>query len=307
MIDPELRPFLKMWDARWAVLPAGAPVQARRAIIDGIAAELRQPLPEGVVLEERRVPHGDEGVRVCIWRKSAVRPAPALVYLHGGGFVQGSPETHDAITAAIAGRTGYTVISVDYALSPEHRFPVALRQCEAVMRWLFAQADALGIRANAISVGGDSAGGNLAAALTLLFRGTPHGLRGQLLIYPVVAFDPDTPSMKENADGPIISAASVPGALELYASGPADCRNPLFAPLLAESHAGLPAAFVAIAEHDPLRDEGRAYADRLRAAGVPVTLDAGTGLIHGYLRALTYSAAVRASFARMCDWLEQVA
>ncbi|MCW5749293.1 MAG: alpha/beta hydrolase, partial [Alphaproteobacteria bacterium] len=253
MIHPELQPFLRWWDEKWAALPAGAPATARRAIIEAIAAELRQPLPADVSVDERRVPHGDLPVRVCIWRHRAVRPAPALIFMHGGGFAQGSPETHDAITAGIAARTGYTVLSVDYALAPEHRFPVALRQCEAVVNWAFAHAGELGIRPDAISVGGDSAGGNLAAALTLLFRGTPQSLKGQLLIYPVVEFGTHRPSFSENANGPIISAAGVPATLAMYCPDPADQKSPLFAPILADSHAGLPAAYVAVAEHDPLR------------------------------------------------------
>ena len=307
MIDPELKPFLRMWDETWSVLPPGAPAEARRAIINRNSDEMREPLPPNVVVEERHLPHGDRQVRVCIFRHRSVRPAPALIYMHGGGFVQGSPETHDAITAGIAERTGYTVISVDYALSPEHRFPVALRECEAVVAWTFVHAGALDIRSDAICVGGDSAGGNLAAALTLLFRGTPHVLRGQLLFYPVVEFNTGRPSFTENADGPIITAAGVPATLALYCPNPADRESPLFAPMLAPDHAGLPAAYVAIAEHDPLRDEGRAYANRLRACGVPVELDAGTGLIHGYLRAMMYCGAVRGSFARVCDWLRRLA
>jgi acetyl esterase len=307
MINPELQPFLRWWDEKWAVLPPAAPPQARRAIINAISDELRQPLPAAVTLEERQVPHGDRPVRVCIFRNTAVRPAPALIFMHGGGFVQGSPETHDAITAGIAERTGYTVVSVDYALAPEHRFPVALRQCEEVVRWTFAHAPELGIRGDAIVVGGDSAGGNLAAALTLVFRGTAQAIKGQLLIYPVVEFNPMRPSMIENANGPIITAAGVPGARALYCPDPADQKDPLFAPMLADDHAGLPTAYIAIAEHDPLRDEGKAYGDKLRAAGVPVELHAGTGLFHGYLRALTLSGAVRDAFGGMCDWLRRLA
>ncbi|HJQ60253.1 MAG TPA: alpha/beta hydrolase [Vineibacter sp.] len=303
MINPELQPFLRWWDEKWSVMPPGAPPQARRAIINAISDEMRQPLPPHITQEERRVPHGDRTVRVCVFRNTTVRPAPALIFMHGGGFVQGSPETHDAITVGIADRVGYTVISVDYSLAPEHRFPVAVRECEAVVHWAFANAAELGIRRDAISVGGDSAGGNLAAALTLIFRGTPQALKGQLLIYPVVEFNPTRPSMIENANGPIITAAGVPSALTLYCPDPADQKSPLFAPMLAPDLAGLPTAYVAVAEHDPLRDEGRAYADRLRASGVPVELHAGTGLFHGYLRALTLSGAVRDAFGGMCDWL----
>ena len=127
--------------------------------------------------------------------------------------------------------------------------------------------------------------------------------QGELLVYPACDFDMDRPSYRENPDGPIVSVASMPAVNAMYCPNPADLRHPLAAPLHATSHAGLPPAYIAVAEHDPLRDSGTAYADALRAAGVPVQVDAGPGLIHGYLRALAYCADVRAAFTRQCRWL----
>jgi acetyl esterase len=218
----------------------------------------------------------------------------------------GSPETHWDITATLAAACEMVVISVDYALAPEQPFPAAVDDCRAVVQWAFSEAGALGLRREAIAIGGDSAGANLAAAMTLLFRGAPERLRAQLLVYPGMDFSHDRPSHRENGDGPIVTVAAMAAVDAAYCPDPQDRLNPLAAPLLAESHDGLPPAFVAVAEHDPLRDSGIAYAEALRAAGVAVVLDRGPGLIHSYLRAVTYCAAARQAFERMGAWLRTV-
>jgi acetyl esterase len=307
MIDNELHPFLEMWNKAWSALPQNAHARERRALIERLSDEARQPLPADIAKEERHVPHGDGSVRVVIFRRKATRGTPCLVYMHGGGWLQGSPETHDAITIGIAQQAGYTVISVDYALAPEFPFPAAIKECETVVRWAFANAPELDIDAAQISVGGDSAGGNLAAALTLIFRDSFPALKGQLLFYPAVDSEQARPSYRENADGPIITTATMRPTLLQYCPNEADLKNPLVAPLLAPDHTGLPPAFIAVAEHDPLRDDGIAYAERLRAGGVPVQLDRGTSLIHGYLRAMSFSTKARGGFAGACAWLRELA
>ncbi len=306
MIDPELQPYLAMWTQAWSHLPPHASVQDRRDLLEKLSDAQRQPLPAGVDSEIRWVHHGGRKVRVCIFRRTGSAAAPCLIYMHGGAFMQGSPETHDTITAGIAAQAGYTVISVDYALAPEQPFPAAMRDCEAVVRWAFASAAELAIDPARISVGGDSAGANLAAVMTLIFRGTPLRLRGQLLFYPPVDTELSRPSFTENAQGPIIRTADMARNWTLYCPNAADLHAPFVAPLRARDHAGLPPAFIAIAEHDPLRDDGKAYAERLAASGVPVELHPGTALIHGYLRAMNYSAAARAAFAAACVWLQRL-
>ena len=308
MINAELRPFLADWERAWSTLPAGSGPAQRRAHFEQVAAAMRQPTPAGVSADEEvRVarPGSPNGVRVRLFRPPGGGPRPALIYMHGGAWMQGSPETHWDITAGIAAAAGRVVISVDYALVPEHPFPAAVEDCRAVVEWAFDNAAALRLDRDAIAIGGDSAGANLAAAQTLIFRDGGRRLEAQLLVYPAVDFRLDRPSHRENADGPIVTVASMPAVNAMYCPDPADLRNPLAAPLLAASHAGLPPAFIAVAEHDPLRDEGLAYADALQAAGVPVALDRGPGLIHGYLRGLAYCADARASFERMCRWLAQ--
>ena len=311
MINPELQPFLDDWSRLWAELPQPASPAQRRAHFERVAQRMRQPTPEGIRTDEEfhiEVAGGPRSVRVRVFRPVGSAPRrPALIYMHGGAWMQGSPETHWDITSRIAAANDQVVISVDYALSPEHPFPAAVHDCEAVVRWAFGDgADVLDVNRNAIAIGGDSAGANLAAAQTLLFRDSDIRLKAQLLIYPGVDFRLDRPSHIENANGPIVSVASMPAVSAAYCPNPEDLRNPLAAPLLATSHAGLPPAFIAVAQHDPLRDEGRAYAQALRDAGVAAKLDEGQGLIHGYLRAMAYCADSRIAFGRMCEWLRDV-
>jgi acetyl esterase len=306
MIHPDLQRFLKDWDDAWATLPPGAAAAARRGHFEGVAAAMREPHPPGIGTREHHVPVPETGetVRVREFRPQAVTaPLPALIYMHGGAWMQGSPETHWDITAGLAHLNQHVVLSVDYALAPEHPFPRALNETLAVARWAHDQAAALGLRADAIAIGGDSAGGNLAAAATLELRGTPQAPRAQLLVYPATDFTLDRPSHRENANGPLVTVASMPMVNAMYCPDTRLHLTPRVSPLRAASHAGLPPAFIAVAQYDPLRDEGVAYAEALQAAGVPVELDRGEGLIHGYLRAKAYCAAARERFERMAAWL----
>lgn len=321
MIHPELQAFLADWAMQWSTLPAGSGPAGRRAHFELVAAAMRQPTPEGVQTQEHHVERALEvreggaaraasaadaptrRVRVRSFRVPSARPQAALIYLHGGAWMQGSPETHWDITAALAALTGRAVFSVDYAKAPEQPFPAAVNDVRAVVSWLFAQAASLGVDASRIAIGGDSAGANLSAAMTLAFRGTECRLERQLLVYPACDFDMDRPSYRENPDGPIVTVASMPAVNAMYCPDPAELRHPLVAPLHADSHAGLPPAYVAVAEHDPLRDSGLAYAQALQAAGVPVEVDPGPSLIHGYLRAMAYCGDVRQRFERMAQWL----
>lgn len=306
MIDPTLQPYLDMWKTAWSGLAPDATIVERRAVLARLADEARQPLPDGIVSEERFIPGEHRAVRVRIYRPAAELAVPALVYMHGGGWMQGSPETHEEITAAIAEATGSSVISVDYALAPEQPFPAAVHDCEAVVRWAFGNATELRIDAEAVSVGGDSAGANLAAAMTLVFRGARERLRGQMLFYPAVDFEHSAPSYTENADGPIIATRDMDATRQRYMPNQADWTNPLAAPLRAKDHAGLPPAFIAVAEHDPLRDDGLAYAEKLGQAGVAVELHRGKGLFHGYLRAMSSARVARAPLDEACAWFARL-
>lgn len=303
MLDPELKPFLDKWEAGWSSLPPDATPQDRRVLFEAIADAMRLPQPDDVETMARFVPRARRNVFLRIDRHREGGAQPCLIYMHGGGWMQGSPKTHADITSRIASQCRQTVISVDYALAPEHPFPAAIEEVQDAVRWARDEAGALGIDETRIAIGGDSAGANLAAAACIALRGTALAPAAQLLIYPAVSFEMDTPSFIENADAPLLKTAGMPATNLMYCGSEANLRNPLAAPLMAESHAGLPPAFVAVAENDPLRDDGYAYAEALRLAGVEVEVDDGKGLIHGYMRAMEYCAQSRAKLSRMCEWL----
>ncbi len=207
----------------------------------------------------------------------------ALVYFHGGGWVLGDLDSHDAICRRLSGGAGVTVIAVDYRLAPETPFPGPLQDCYVATRWVAHNAEELGIDPQCIAVGGDSAGGNLAAAVALLARNEAWPtIRFQLLIYPVTDARFDTASYRDNASGYLLTRDSMMWFWDHYVPNIEDRAQALVSPLRADSHTGLPAALVLTAEYDPLRDEGEAYANALESAGVPVQHTRYSGLIHGF-------------------------
>lgn len=217
-----------------------------------------------------------------VFRPSDDDALPALVYFFGGGWTLGQIDTCDAICRTLANQAGCVVIAAGYRLAPEHKFPAAVHDCFDAVRWIAANARELGIDEARIAVGGDSAGANLAAAVTLLAREDGPSLLAQLLIYPNTLHGSDTPSMRDNDDPSMFNRRSVDWYWGHYLADEADGRNPLASPLLAPDHSGLPAALVITAEYDPLRDESEQYAQALRAAGVPTELTRYDGMMHGF-------------------------
>lgn len=301
-IDPELAPFIAGLEKAWPEPPLTLSVAEWRARIETLSAAARQPYPTGLTVSDHEIP-AERPVRVRVYRPKSDRPLPALVYMHGGGWVVGSINSHDGITAALANDTTCVVISVDYARAPEHPFPAAVEDCQAAVAWVFDNAHALGIDAGAIAVGGDSAGGNLAAAMTFVFKGTSRQIRGQLLLYPCVDVDFATASYRSEANAPYLKSAEMIWFWSQYCPGKESRSNPLAAPMRQSDLSGLPPALVIVAEHDPLRDEGRAYAEKLRAAGNTVTFRPGLGLIHGFLRARAFAQSARDEHTAMTTWL----
>ena len=209
---------------------------------------------------------------------------PALLFFHSGGWVSGDLDTHDNACRAIAKAARCAVVAVDYALAPEHALPAAIGDAAAAYPYAVEQADKLGIDDTLIAVGGDSAGANIAAVLTLLLRdGGKPAPCGQVLLYPATSFVTDTPSRREFHNGPTLNGAALSWFAEQYLPDVASRADWCALPLLAESLAGLPDAYVATCGHDPLRDEGIAYADRLRNEGVQVEHSHFSGQIHGFL------------------------
>ncbi len=217
--------------------------------------------------------------------KRQATPAPTLAYFHGGGWAAGNLETHDHLCRHLALAGGCVVIAIDYRLAPEHAFPAALEDCLAATREIHRRAGELGVDAGRIAVGGDSAGGSLATLVAIELREAgEHFLRAQLLVYPSVDFAGDTASMRENGSGYLLTSTAMEMFVNWYVPDRADRLNPRVSPLRAASLAKLPPALVTTAEFDPLRDEGLAYAQALRAAGVAADYRCYDGMIHGFSR-----------------------
>ncbi|MEO8060824.1 MAG: alpha/beta hydrolase [Burkholderiales bacterium] len=208
---------------------------------------------------------------------------PVLLYLHGGGFTIGNLETHDSLCRQIALRSGAAVVALDYRLAPEHRFPVAVDDAWAAMHWLARHATTLGLDGSRIAVGGDSAGGTLAAVCAIHARDTGLKLRAQVLITPGTTAFADTPSHRRFGKGYLLETAGIEWFFAHYIAR-AQRSDWRFAPLEAESLDGLAPACLVLAECDPLVDEGVAYADRLRCAGVPVELELVRGVTHDFIK-----------------------
>jgi acetyl esterase len=214
---------------------------------------------------------------------SALQKLPVLLFFHGGGFVIGSIETHDILCRELARLSGAAVVSVDYRLAPEHRFPTAQNDAWDALQWLAKNADSLGLDAKRMAVGGDSAGGTLAAVCALMARDAGLKLALQLLIYPGTAATQDSRSHQLYANGYVLEAEHIRYFFDsaLRTSDMADWR---FSPLNAMNHDGVAATFLALAECDPLYDEGLAYADALRASGVQVELEIYRGVTHEFIK-----------------------
>jgi len=241
-------------------------------------------VPIGKV-EDIQFSNGDMEVPVRVYTPVAAPGGalPCLVFFHGGGFVIGDLNSHDALCRQLANEGGCKVVAVDYRLAPEHKFPAAVEDAYAALQWVEAQAGRMGIDANRIGVGGDSAGGNLAAVVSQISnQNNGPEISFQLLIYPTTQAHKETPSMVENGKGFMLEKATMEWFMECYVPDGVDMADPRLSPLMAKDMSGLPPAYVITAQFDPLRDEGKAYADRLRESGVDVTHMHYDDMIHGF-------------------------
>jgi acetyl esterase len=233
------------------------------------------------------IPGQDGVLRIRTYRPLEGRPdelLPAMVYFHGGGWVFGDLDSHDPLCRELCNRARCAVVAVDYRLAPEYRFPAAVEDAVSAIRYVAQHAADLRIDGTRLAAGGDSAGGNLAAVAALTFRdqGGPQ-LRLQVLIYPVTDFAMEAPSYARIVNGYTLTRERMRYFRESYLRGPADVTDWRASPLKAQDLSGLPPALVIAAGHDPLVDEGKAYADRLAAASVPVTYTCYEGVVHGFV------------------------
>ena len=232
---------------------------------------------------ERSIPGPGGEIRARFYRPQCASPPPVLVYFFGGGWVLGSLDAADGVCRVLANATPCAVVAVEYRRAPEHRFPAAVEDCYAATSWVADHGAELDIDSRRLAVGGASAGGNLAAAVTLLARERrAPPLRFQLLVYPPLDHRADTPSRRETADPIFFDRDDLAWCWEHYLARESDGDSPLASPLREADLSGLPPALVITAEHDPVRDEGELYAHRLAAAGVPSELVRFEGLVHGF-------------------------
>ncbi len=284
-LDPEAKASLEKRIEMGVLEPHESSPEEARALQ---AARPNLPGPEVASVSDHLAPgpHGDVPVRVYVPATDDGGPLPVCMWFHGGGWVIGSVATNDATCRALANASGAIVVSVDYRLAPEHKFPVPFDDSYAATVWAAENAASLGGDPSRLAVAGASAGGNLATTIALRARDeNGPALVHQALIYPVTDRDYSRSSYKENGEGYGLSYASMVWFWDCYLSNEADGESPYVAPMLAEDLSGLPSAFVLTCEFDPLRDEGEAYAKRLQEAGVPTKHSRYDGMIHAFFNA----------------------
>jgi len=307
--DPEMLAFSAMMEAEGAKLPPielALPLDGARAATEALNLPLCVGGPQ--MLESRDLWLPIRGRRLqCRFHRPKPGPLPVLVYIHGGGWIWNSIDTHDRMMREYAQDGGCAVIGPDYALSPEAAFPQALEECAAVVRWVAREGAAMGLDPSRIALGGDSAGANLAMGVALLLRETDPDLNlaGLLLNYGVFDSRTDTPSYAEFADGYFLTREKMRFYWNCYAPREADRVNPLAAPLRADLR-GLPPVLLHIAELDVLAAENLAMGEKLRAAGVAVEQALFPGTAHGFLRAANHVTKARESLAQAGAWLGRV-
>jgi len=307
--DPQMRATRQAMDERAAKFPpveVVEPMDPQRAVNDALALTWARGGPAMASTSEFWIYANGRRVFCRLHRPQASGVLPVLVWFHGGGWVWLTVDTHDRLNRELALAGGVATVSVDYTLSPEARFPQALLECAGVVRGLAERAAEWGLDASRISLGGDSAGGNLAFATALALRETGGpALAGLLAAYPVIGPDFDTPSYREFATGYGLTTARMAAFWRLYLRDAADRANPLADPSRGNL-AGLPPTFIQVAELDVLRSEGESFAAQLRAAGVKCDLRIYPGMLHGFMLLTEAVAGARAAVADAGAWLRRV-
>jgi acetyl esterase len=281
-LHPQCKAFIDMLASGGGKPLEQLPVEEARLLSAGLSnfGGPEEPVAE---VQNRTVPGPAGSIAVRVYRPIAKETLPALIYFHGGGFVICSLDTHDRECRSLANASGCTVISVNYPLAPENKYPAAVEDAYAATQYVAEHAAEFGIDPQRIAVGGDSAGGNLATVVATLARdrGGPL-LKFQLLIYPLVDFADNSPSMQQYAKDYFLTRESMDWFTDCYLSNRAAGLEPSASPMNAKDVRGLPPAMILTAEYDPLCDQGEAYARKLQSAGVPVELKRYDGMIHAF-------------------------
>lgn len=285
-LDPIMKAFIDQMAAQPAPKMYELPAPAARMMFAAIM-EMTGPkdVPIGKVQNlSCPGPGGDIPLRIYTPVAPAAEALPALLFFHGGGFVIGNIDTHDGLCRMIANEAGVRVIAVDYRLAPEHKYPAAIEDGYAALTFVEANASNLGVDANRLAVGGDSAGGAITAILTQMAKekGGPS-IALQLLFFPVTQIGEETASLKNYAEGFVLERAGLEWFYKNYVPAGADRNDPRISPLRATSLEGLPPAYLTVAEYDPLHDEGLEYGGKLKAAGVACEIVDYPGLVHDFI------------------------
>lgn len=282
-LDPLAKRLLTMMAAAAPQARGRPSVEARRQSLAKLMQFARTDAPDVTTRDGVLSGRASELPYRLYTPADADEPAPGFVFFHGGGLVAGGIATHDRIAAALAHATGCRLVSVDYRLAPEHRFPAAVDDAIAATEWVAREAASLGIDADRLVVGGDSAGATLAAIVCQEAAQTAGlAIAAQCLICPVLDFEETSPSREEFAEGHLIDRVTIEADLSDYLPDGIDTADPRVSPLRATRLSGLPTAMIHTAEYDPMRDEGNAYAHKLLAAGVAVEHVCHDGMIHNF-------------------------
>jgi acetyl esterase len=287
MLHPQARALLRLIEERGVPPTHTLPVAEARSLYRDRRSFTQPDAPEVAAVRDIQIPVGNGKIALRLYRplgSAATTPLPVLVYYHGGGWTIGDLDTHDTLCRELCNRSGVAVVAVDYRMGPEHRFPAAVDDAVAAARWVHTNAQELTLDASRIAVGGDSAGGNLAAVVALALRdaGGPP-LAFQLLIYPATDNRRQTQSHKTNGQGYLLTSDTITYFHDHYIDDPKHDQDWRASPLLHKNLSGLPPAFILTAGYDPLRDEGLQYAQALTEAGTRSTLVCFERQIHGFI------------------------
>lgn len=307
-MDPSLVSFVKSMAPKSGELPyEGKPIEFRQKMAEKAAKlSLKRSKDLEVKSYVFETPFGPVNARVYSPIKSNKIRA-GLIYMHGGGWIIGDLNSHDSVCVDIAIRSKTTVIALEYALSPENKFPIALNQCEWIFSNVRDRAESFNINPELLSIGGDSAGGNLALSCSLALRNKEKALPFyQLLIYPCIGSDFGTPSYEEHANAPFLDKQSMIWIWETYLKGKDDYLNPLAFPLIEKDFSELPKTIILNAELDPLAHEGAELAKKLISARVPTFHLEAKSLIHGFIRCRDESQLADRAFNSMCDQMSAI-
>jgi acetyl esterase len=303
-VDPALVPILEAVNSNPLTRDPTQSVQQQRDVAHGYMqasfVDLGDPAPDVASVEDRQVPVDGGEITVRVYTPLGDGPFPVHVYFHGGAFWLGELDHFDIQCKELCAGAGCVVVSTDYRLAPENKFPTPVEDCYSALLWTVANAEELQIDTSRVSIGGGSAGGDLTAVVAMMARdrnGPPLVL--QVLDIPVTDLTMSCPSVVENGEGYLLTRAAIEQYVDFYLEDPGDAKNPYASPLMAEDLSGLPPAVVMTAEFDPLRDEGEAYAARLAEAGVPVKQKRWLGHVHG-------SASMTALVPSAREWRDEI-